>query len=279
MENGKTPAWLEQENAEYIDVKRKLSDKIDLQELFSHCHSELTDQQKKRDQLIAFYLTVSGLVVSLAFAENTDSVFRMWMFLFLGIIGFIWNIVILRYRVYKEVYWISCRVISSLYTLERSEITKERLQSVFYRVMVKKCRGELKTGKDGLYVTDKKGRLKWKASKVYAKNWKSAEKLMYSTLVLISSACFGIFLGMASYAYCDAGYALAIVLGIAAGLIACLAFGISYYVRICDVYSVVVDPTDANFNKVYEKAWFLHIFVSSDDSFEERRRKSVEKNK
>ena len=143
MHKSENPKWLKdpeiqellQNNAPKIDAE------VDLQELFSACHQELTEQQRKRDQLIAFYLTLAGILISVAFADFATAAYKIWIFAFLALLGFGWTVVILRYRIYKEVYWITCRTISALYTVERDKISKELIQAIFYRTMEKRVRG------------------------------------------------------------------------------------------------------------------------------------------
>lgn len=258
-----------------LDSKRPLGEDINLQELFSVCQDELTDQQKKRDQIIAFYLTLSGVLIS--FAVGSIDGYGLWVFLFLAMLGFMWNTVVLRYRIYKEVYWITCRTISALYTLKREEITKERVQAIFYRTMVKKSRGRIKTDKDGNYVAGKDGRLKWSVAKLIKGDINSAEKLMYATLVLMSSLCFGMFVGAFLVTILSLSITVSVICGVVCALVCIVVFDVQYFRSLCHLYSVVVSPSDKAFNIAYEKAWFLHMYVNGIGNFEEQRQQAIER--
>lgn len=268
--------WLKCSTADdCLDSKRPLGEEVNLQDLFSACHEELTDQQRKRDQIIAFYLTLSGVLIS--FAVGSIDGYGIWVFLFLAMLGFMWNSIVLRYRIYKEVYWISCRTISALYTLKREEITKERVQAIFYRTMVKKSRGRIKTDKDGNYVAGKDGRLKWSVSKLVKGDINSAEKLMYSTLVLMSSLCFALFVGAFLSTVLSLSMTVSVISGIVCALVCIVAFDVQYFRSMCHLYSVVVSPDDKAFNIAYEKAWFLHMYVNGLGNFEEQRQQAIER--
>lgn len=102
MHKSENPKWLKDPEIQELlqNDAPKIDAEVDLQELFSACHQELTEQQRKRDQLIAFYLTLAGILISVAFADFATTAYKIWIFAFLALLGFGWTVVILRYRIY-----------------------------------------------------------------------------------------------------------------------------------------------------------------------------------
>ena len=115
-----------------------LNKDLDLQKIHSECMKELALQQSKRDQLIAFYLTITGLVSAYLFSSDLNPAVRILIFFALFVLGCIWSVITIRYKVYKEVYWMSCKTISSLFSADREQIDKAYVQHIFYCV-IKKC--------------------------------------------------------------------------------------------------------------------------------------------
>ena len=71
------------------------------------------------------------------------------IFLLLGVVGIMFSFIAVRYREYKEVYWMCCQALTVLQSFKPEEIDKHVVQSVFYHSLYKKGRGYLKTKKDG----------------------------------------------------------------------------------------------------------------------------------
>lgn len=225
-----------------------LSDSLNLQDLYEQCVQELGLQQNKRDQLIAFYLTITGLVSTYLFSSEISLLIKCLVFFALFVIGYMWLTVILRYRTYKEVYWLCCKTLSGLFSVERSKIDKPLLQHKFYATM-EKCAKTAKiyeNGKSSLW------KLIWK-------NHTSAEYIMFMTLAVLAGFCgtMGIILVMNMCALSWPYYFIA-----AAVFLAFLFLEtIRYNKEIIKTYEVLKSKTNDSFNGIFEKAWFLHFFV------------------
>ena len=264
MHKSENPKWLKDPEIQELlqNDAPKIDAEVDLQELFSACHQELTEQQRKRDQLIAFYLTLAGILISVAFADFATTAYKIWIFAFLALLGFGWTVVTLRYRVYKEVYWITCRTISALYTVERDKISKELIQAIFYRTMEKRVRGRLKRDKrTNELVSDAKGRKKWSAWRLFKAHFMSAEKIMYTTMALIACVLCGLFFGYCLPYYAGLAVSSSAIIGAVIGVVLYFFFSWLYYYKMCHLYDVVISPSERALNKPYEMAWFLHIYV------------------
>ena len=232
-----------------------LNKEIDLQEIYAECVKELSLQQSKRDQLIAFYLTITGLVSAYLFSSDINPVVRILIFFVLFALGCIWSAITIRYKVYKEIYWMSCKTISSLFSVDREKMDKPYLQHIFYTVL-KKCYKSVPKGKD----TNKPDLIK-----VIIKNLTSAEYLMFLTIVLLTatSGAGGLFFLFYSLKLPVLGYILVAL------FLILFIFNqtISYNKAALSVFKVVIDEDededelDSSFNKVFEKAWFLHFFA------------------
>ena len=112
---------------------------VDLDEMYGRAMSELGLQQSKRDQIIASYLTVLSLATSVAMtSEHITNTMRGGFFLAAGIIGFLLAIIIIRYRVYKEAYWLCCQTISVLFGYRKEDLNKFVIQNVYRSTMLKK---------------------------------------------------------------------------------------------------------------------------------------------
>ena len=236
----------------YIDAPTKstppyLNDRLDLQEIFSMCVQELTLQQSKRDQLIAFYLTITGLVSTYLFSADVIFAVRMVILGALFVIGCIWSTIAIRYKIYKESYWMCCKTISSLYTVDREKIDKPLLQHTFYTVM-KKCYKSVPKDNEG----------RPQVLKFAKKNITSAEFLMFFTLALLAalsgSAALLLLLltckfGWMSYVIVTAFFAVFLFMQT-----------INYNKAVISLFDVMRDETDKSFNKVFEKAWLIHFF-------------------
>ena len=226
-----------------------LNKDLDLQEIHAECMKELALQQSKRDQLIAFYLTITGLVSAYLFSSDLNPAVRILIFFALFVLGCIWSVITIRYKVYKEVYWMSCKTISSLFSADREQIDKAYIQHIFYCV-IKKCYKSVPKDKSG-----KKPNL----FKFIIKNLSSAEYLMFLTIVLLTatSGAGGLFFLFYSLNLPVLGCIL-----VALFLILFISYQtISYNKAALSVFKVMQDELNSSFNKVFEKAWLLHFFA------------------
>lgn len=226
-----------------------LNPNIDLMEIYKLTINELGIQQSKRDQTIAFYLTLSGIIAGFLFGSNkiTTEVSGLFLFL-LGIIGIMLSIVIIRYRRYKEIYWITSRAISSLFSeKDLNNITEEKLKNIFYIVLCK------------MYESIKcKRKQKLTLINTMKTSFFSAETLLFmitlfvSAVVLMTSIIFLIPKFM--------GTLIAIFV-----FIFVLYFLYRFYcMQIIKIYKVVELTNEEEklkaFKSVYKSAWFLHLF-------------------
>ena len=110
----------------------------DLDTLYEHTHSELSLQQSKRDQIITLYLALFSFMIP--FALSLGSI-GLWMkcliFLVVGVIGVLFSFINVRYRVYKEVYWLSCQTLTVLMNVKKQELNKQTIQRAFFHSLHK----------------------------------------------------------------------------------------------------------------------------------------------
>ena len=110
-----------------------LDGSMDLDSCYQQTVAELGLQQSKRDQIIAFYLTILGFVIPSVVSLEVGNGPKALAFLAMYVIGAIFCHVILRYRIYKEVYWIACRVISQMCNIKPECRTKKNIYILFYK--------------------------------------------------------------------------------------------------------------------------------------------------
>lgn len=232
----------------YFD-ESKLSDKpkYDLDSIYGKCIDEMTLQQAKRDQIITIFMAMFSFIVPFALsAQQLDTFTKGLVFLAIAIIGFGFSMVIVRYRIYKEAYWICCQAITNLMNFKDDVLDKETIQAVYYRCLKKK---------GDAYVDYKKK--KFKHWKFFKKNVFSGETIHCLIHSFIVSVLFG--LGVLLVTGSN------IVLGIIAGVAVFIWQTYVYFNNLTDIYSVLVDGTSASFNKAFSKAWFLHLYVEKQE--------------
>lgn len=246
---------MEVKKFDYIDnpheEKIRILDKnLDLQEIYSQCVQELSLQQSKRDQLIAFYLTITGLVSTYLFSADVGFLIRTAIFFGLFIIGCIWSTIAIRYKIYKDIYWMCCKTVSSLFSADREKIDKPYLQHTFYNV-IKKCYKSVEK-----YEGKENGKPKF--FKFVVKNLTSAEFLMFLTLALLSAMSGAAFV-LSILLYLELGW-ISYVITAVLSIVFLFLQTVNYNKAAISVYNVVIDQSDKTFNKVFEKAWLLHFF-------------------
>ena len=253
---------------------------INFDDLYEHAHSELSLQQSKRDQIITIYLAICSFLIPFALGEELiDWNIKGWIFLAAAVVGFLFSGAVIRYREYKEVYWLTCRVIPLLKNYASSpenKISKTIIQQTFY------------------YCIKKKGK-KYKCSrgnKTSASFWKyawgnkfSAETFHFIVIALITSIIAGVGVGIVSFFNFDFNSDvrwISILTAILVG-VAVLLFLLYYYFNSCSrIYkSVLYDEVNTNdnddkndikankrkkaFNKAFGKAMFLHFYVDESE--------------
>lgn len=247
--------------------KDKIKEKKDynLDTLYEHTHSELSLQQSKRDQIITIYLALFSFIIP--FALSLDSI-AIWMkgliFIVVGIIGVLFSFINVRYRIYKEVYWLSCQAITVLMNVKEEELNKQAIQRAFYHSLSKK-------GKS--YLVEKKGEKKWSKSVFIKKNTFSSETMHHMIQVLITSVVLGL---SAVLIVGDLySYLIGAIVGVAILVIAFLLLMSNYFSKLMEVYAVMAykptkdaekDQKERNklFNSAFKSAWTLHVYYQNE---------------
>lgn len=239
-----------------------VDESMDLDSCYGQTAEEMSLQQSKRDQIIAFYLTILGLVIPNVVSLEVRDGAKALAFFAMYIIGAIFCHVILRYRIYKEVYWIACRVILQMHNIKPEHRTKKDIYILFYNALLQN-KGSIvqyrkKKADNGIPV-----RSFWRSLK---RQLNSAETLLYETLALFSS-----FVGTIGgyYVWC-----LSPIGGIFVWLFVFCQFlqiNRKYVIRLMSLYECV-DETEEDkklekMEETFAKAWMLHCYV--DDAIDE----------
>ena len=224
-----------------------------LEDIYEHAHSELSLQQSKRDQIITIYLALCSFLLPFALGESVPTTgWKGLLFVLLGVVGILFSLITVRYREYKEVYWICCQTLTVLQSFKPEKLDKTLIQRTFYYSLHKKGKG---------FLHETTGRLQ--RGKFVKKNLNSSETFHYMIIVLMASFING--LGVA-FLCLRLG-----ILGIAAGVIvglAVLAWLMSVYFNTCiKIYKVLEEPEEGKekekddaFRSAFSKAWFLHMY-------------------
>ncbi len=233
------------------ETKRKEQIDFDFTSLYERTNDELTLQQSKRDQIITLYLAVFSFLVP--FALSLDIVswqVKGLIFLAVALVGVLFSLAIIRYRVYKEIYWLCCQTITVMMNFKQEELDKQTVQAIFYHSLHKKGRSYVKTFSDGT-----KKFLKWKYT------WKScfsAETMHFAVQSLITSITFGLSCGLIVNHH---NISFNIFVGIIAGIVIFGWLMWQYFSECIRVYKVLEDDKESSFNQTFSKAWFLHLYV------------------
>lgn len=224
---------------------------FDIDMMYERVLEELTLQQTKRDQLITIYLAAFAFVVpSLLTSQNINWLINGWIFIVLGIIGLLFALIIIRYRKYKEIYWICCRTINVMMDLDKSQWKKENIQAIFYECLCKKV-------KRYIGVRKKNGEKYFKTFDFVKYNLFSGETIYLIIHSIIAACVFG--LGVGIVVPLAENHKL--IIGIVAGLILFLCSVRLYFSTLKEIYTVCVDEYDDSFNLAFKDAWFLHFFI------------------
>ena len=240
----------------------KLKDEkdYDLAGIYEHAHSELSLQQSKRDQIITIYLALCSFLLPFALGEEfTPNTMRGVLFVILGLIGVLFSSITVRYREYKEAYWLCCQALTVLSSFDINELDKLTVQRAFYHCLKKK-------GKK--YLVYRRGERRFRKLLYVKKNANSSETMYFIIISLMSSFICG--LGTASILKA-LGVAFYVPVGISVGL-AVLAFLLWLFFGTCiriyrclEIRNRKGDEArrDKDFNKVFSKAWFLHFYYDA----------------
>lgn len=222
---------------------------LDLDELYKHACSELTLQQNKRDQIIHIYILLFSLIIPLLFSlQNITLVQKGLILLLTTIIGIILSAIVVRYRIYKEAYWITCITIGQLKNIKEELISKELVQAVFYQSMSKKWSKNVHHMSNG-----KKYFRYWD---IFYNNIFSAESLYYVMISLLTSILSGLSIFLILFSYQKLSITISVT--VFAALFLFLLY--IYFSNLKRVYQVLVDNKNSSFNFTFSKAWFLHFY-------------------
>ncbi len=244
-----------------IDLKTKLRShpKRDMDKLYDQVVQELVQQQSKRDQLITIYLAAFAFIVpALLTAQEINWVVSGWIFVGLGVIGYLFGLIIVRYRKYKEVYWICCRTISVMTTLDETEWTKDNIAAIFYQCMRKKVKKYIKEDKKKTKGKDADQEMEsFRTVRFVRDNFFSGETLYLVIQAIIAGSVLGLGISMLLPVV---GW-IKVTVGLICGALLFCALLWKYFSTLVKVYRVCVDKLKSSFNKTFGDAWFLHFFL------------------
>ncbi|MBQ2840070.1 MAG: hypothetical protein IJE70_01850 [Oscillospiraceae bacterium] len=224
--------------------------KYDFSILYDKANQELVNQQQKRDQIIAIYLAIFSFIVPFALSmQNMGMLVKGIIFSLVAIIGVMFALIIVRYRVYKEVYWLCCQALTNLMSFKHEELDKATVQAVYYRCMWKKGNAYVINPDTPESTFDKKG--------FFQKNIFSGETIYF----LIHAFITAIMSGFAVILILSFIPVLNIIVGILVLLAVFVSLVKVFFDELMAVYYVLVDHKDKSFNKAFSKAWFLHFYI------------------
>ncbi|MBO5210741.1 MAG: hypothetical protein J6B80_02290 [Clostridia bacterium] len=224
----------------------KNSPKFDVNEMYSLVVNELGLQQSKRDQLITIYLAAFAFIIpTLLSSDITNWILNGCIFIGLGVIGILFAFIIIRYRKYKEIYWLCCRTLNVMMDVDENQWSKENIQGIFYNCMLKKIGKAIENGK-------------FKIVFFVTHNLFSSETLYLMVHTIITASVTGFGVGI----LVPLSMPFKITIGVITGIIIFLLCLFAYFYTLIKLYWVCIDGSDASFNAAFKEAWFLHFFVS-----------------
>ncbi len=237
------------EDFEYTEVDKgifKETVDFDIDATHEKVWQEMSLQQSKRDQLLMIYLAALAFIFpSLLSDNNLDSLASGIVFIGLGLIGFLFSLIIVRYRIYKEVYWHCCRTLSVMMSVDRDKRTKSTIQGIFYNCLRKKIKSYITA--DG----------KFKTFRFVTKNAFSSETLYLVILGIISNSVLGCGVGI----IVPFEMPFKILTGALCGVALFVVIMAVYYHSLIKVYKVCVDKKEKSFNETFGNAWFFHFYI------------------
>lgn len=247
-----------------LDDKTVKSQKnYNLDTLYEHTHSELSLQQSKRDQVITVYLALFSFLIP--FSLSLASV-ELWMkgliFFVVGVIGILFSFIIVRYRVYKEVYWLSCQTLTVLMNLDKEKLNKQTIQQAFFYSLKKK---------GSVYFETKGEKRFWNKKRFVKKNIYSSETFYHMIEVVLTSSILALSAALILGDVFSFPMLAFLGIGILVFVITFLLLMKSYFKNLIAVYAVLsYEQTDnpekdkeaknKMFNFAFGKAWTLHVY-------------------
>lgn len=253
---GKKPKRVLERNFEeelFMPVEVNKSEKkveIHWDSIYDKAIAELGLQQTKRDQLITIYIALYAFLIPAMLETNKISLhIQGGILLACSILGIFFGAIIIRYRIYKETYWLCCQSITTLMRYEQEKLNKNFIQSIFYRTLEKK--GKKYLGKN------KKGEVKFRRWYYIYKNFVSSETFYFLIHSLITAGVFGLSMSL----IWDVPEKYKILLALGTGIPIALVLMYWYFYECIKIYWVLVDGTNKSFNHTFSMAWFLHFYV------------------
>ena len=237
--------------------KIKKNKDYDLGGIYERAHSELSLQQSKRDQIITIYLALCSFLLPFALGEELISVtMKGDLFLVVGIVGVLFSFITVRYREYKEAYWLCCQALTVLLSFETNELNKTTVQRAFYHCLKKKGKG---------YLKDRRGEKRFRKALYVKKNIFSSETIHFVIIALMCSFICGLGVSLIKSGL------LGIVAGIGVGVLIFIGLLSVFFNTCIKIYRCLEERArdgdekrrNADFNKVFSKAWFLHFYYDA----------------
>lgn len=235
-------------NTELSGVEFKPVPSHDLGKLYEQSCSELALQQEKRDYIVKSYILLISVIVPLiiSLGEKITPFHTGAILLMAGLTGYVFSMIIIRYRVYKESYWITCITITQLCNLEPQSLTKHNIQAMYYKCLEKKWMKCVK---------EKNGVRKVDYARLVRSTFFSAETLMFIVVAFFSSVISGLGLD-----FLITGVRFGIIISVVFSAVLFMILLFRYYLYLKNVFLVLVDGTSESFNFAFSKAWLLHFY-------------------
>ena len=242
---------------------------MDLNNIYSLCNSEMGLQQSKRDQIIAFYIAIISFLVpaiidlKMPFIPQAIAYFLLW------VIGITLCSVVRRYRVYKEVYWLTLRTITTLMRVEKDRLNEKIIRFLFWTTMKK-----MQPKAVASQARDEKGN--WLDVEATRKmHSSSAEFLLYRLLSVMTSVVllisiytllYGILLPFAEVMTENFVIVFSAVVACVPSFLSHRHCIVKFIKELAAVYQYCFDNNLASFEKTYDKAWFLHSSIEEQNN-------------
>lgn len=247
-----------------LEEKVLQTPQVDLKSLYQRAYEELCLQQSKRDQIITLYMGMITFLVPFSISLTAiEWQHKGILFLVIAAIGALLAQIIIRYRIYKEAYWLCCQTITVLASIKQEEFKKSVIQAAYYTTMKKKVSSCMVGEGDNARL---------RPMKFVKKNIFSAESIHYFVLVLIDV----MILGVGLFFVIPGEFLVRIAIGIASAVGLFLILTVEYFYQCVKVYRVLIDGKDDSFNATFSKAWFLHFYA---DDEEDDKKKEEQKEK
>jgi hypothetical protein len=228
------------------DIRKPHLD-VDLANLYERAIAELGLQQSKRDQIISLYLAIFSFLIPFALSQESISWFvKGCIFVITGLVGVLFALIIVRYRIYKEAYWLCCQSLTALTAIQAEKLNKDVVQNTYYETLYKKGKGFFQEGTEtfckALYVK---------------KNLFSAETMHFMIHAMITV----IILGLGTFLMLELQFWLRLGIAVLVALLVAFLLLRKYFAECIKIYQVLIDHKDASFNHTFKIAWFLHFYT------------------